>query len=356
MVHGSVTRNQEPGTRNQPEGHDVEPASSRSILRQDARATGPSHGGTRFVAFSSFAILVGICLWGVLICSSLARGEGAGTGLIRLKSGREVLVGEKRLETPFSRDLYREARRFLKEGRIDWVLENCHLLKEKGAEEVIAEADDLITKIRKAEYSSVVVLKNGQTYRGKVTAQLNPDYLGLQGQKVIPQLRTDYLGLDGQEKVPFWSVRSIHAEYRAVLSRISGYYYLSTLLNIQFRGKGLVIQQTSHQESSNPLESTISKEILIQVEDQEGNLQKAAMWNRLPAGRYSGRMPEPPGPPAEGGALSRPHLFVLGHDYQMLKGESLQGQVEELTRDRVQNILFYPLLEEVFREENEKKE
>ena len=260
---------------------------------------------------------------GLLVCSSQVVGEGFGKGLIRLKSGREVLVGEKKLKPRLSQDLYQEAIRFFKEGRIELVLENCRLLEEEGAEEITKEASDLIEKIDEAEYSSIVVLEDGQTFKGKVTAQLNPDYIGLHGQKVTPRLRTDYLGLEGQKEVPFWSMISLQAEYQAKLSNISGYYYLTTVLEIQFRGKPQKAQRTSRRGNGGRVESsTISKEIWVHVDDREGNVRH----------------------------------FVMGHDYQMLKEEDLAGQVEELTRGRVKKIHFYPLLDEMLHVYEEGKE
>lgn len=196
-------------------------------------------------------------------------------------------------------ELYEEAKGFLRRGKVDLALENCQFLKERAKGEVVSQAAALIEMVKEAEYSSVVLLKNGQVYTGKVTAQLRPDYVGLQGQKVPPKLRTDYLGLEGQDEVPPGSLESLRADYLVGLSRISGIFYLTTMLEIRFRGGG-----------TNG--STISKELEIQVEAKDGVVQ----------------------------------TFIIGHDYVMLKEPDLRGQMEDRTRDRVAKILFYPLLDE----------
>lgn len=227
----------------------------------------------------------------------LAGSEEPPRDLIRLKSGREV--APSRLTPILTRELFEEAKGFLRKGKVDLGLENCQILKEYGKGEIVSQAISLIGMVNQAEYSSMVLLKNGQVYTGKVTAQLRPDYLGLQGQKVTSKLRTDYLGLEGQEEVPMGSLESLKADYMVGLSRISGFFYLTTLVEIRFRGGG----------SSG---STISKEIEIRVETKDGTSQ----------------------------------TFIMGHDYMMLKEPDLKAQLEERTRNRVSKVLFYPLLDE----------
>lgn len=227
----------------------------------------------------------------------LASSEEPPRDLIRLKSGREVVPS--RLTPILTRELYEEARSFLRKGKVDLALENCQLLKDYGKGEIVSQATSLTEMVKEAEYSSVVLLKNGRVYTGKVTAQLLPDYLGLQGQKVPPKLRTDYLGLEGQEEVPMGSLESLKAEYMVGLSRISGFFYLTTMLEIRFRG-------------GSTTGSVISKEIEIRVESTDGTAQ----------------------------------IFIMGHDYKMLKEPDLKAQVEDLTRNRVAKVLFYPLLDE----------
>lgn len=227
----------------------------------------------------------------------LANSEEPPRDLVRLKSGREVVPS--RLTPILTRELYEEAKGFLRKGKVDLALENCQLLNEYGKGEIVSQATSLIEMVKQAEYSSMVLLKNGQVYTGKVTAQLRPDYLGLQGQKVPSKLRTDYLGMEGQEEVAMGSLESLKADYMVGLSRISGFFYLTTMLEIRFRG-------------GSTTGSTISKEIEVRIESKDGTAQ----------------------------------TFILGHDYQMLKEPGLKAQVEDLTRNRVAKVLFYPLLDE----------
>ena len=198
-----------------------------------------------------------------------------------LRSGREVEIIDGALPPKAAETVLREASDWLKKGRLDHSREYWKLLIEKAKGVPAARAKAAEERVRNAEYESFIILRNGKTFTGKVTANL----------------RHDLLGLEGKEAIPIWQVEEIAAEYHPGLSQVSKTYYPLTLLEIKLREHKL---QTAR----------INREIEFMVETAQGSVQRA----------------------------------ILGKSYEILRPENLSAQIEAATKDRIIKVAIYPAI------------
>jgi len=196
-----------------------------------------------------------------------------------LRSGKEVELIDGALTPKAAEVVSREASGWLKKGRLDYARENWKLLIERARGGAASHAQVAQKRVQNAEYESFVILRNGKTLTGKVTANL----------------RHDLLGLEGKEAIPVWQVEEIGAEYHPGLSQVSKTYYPLTLLEVKLREHKL---QTTR----------INREIEFLVESTDGSVKKA----------------------------------ILGKSYEILRPEELSGQIENATKDRIIKIVIYP--------------
>lgn len=198
---------------------------------------------------------------------------------IRLKSGREVQMVDGRVPEKVGEEIYREAERFLKKGRLDLAGEHYQFLLDRGKGDIVSRAKAAQGEVRRIEYGSFVVLRNGRVFKGKVRADL----------------RSDLFGLEGRQEIPLWQVEEIVAEYHPGYSFVSGTFYPLTLLEIKLRDREL---QTSK----------ITGEVEFVVEAADGLVTKA----------------------------------VLGKAYQLFRPEGLAKQLQAAITDRIIKIVVYP--------------
>jgi hypothetical protein len=200
---------------------------------------------------------------------------------VLLRSGKEVEIIDGALTAKGAEDVLREATDWLNKGRLDYAREYWTLLTEKGRGAPAARAKAAQEKLRNMEYKSFVMLKDGRTLTGRIKAEL----------------RTDLLGLEEKQEVPIWAVEEIVAEYHAGYSRVTKTFYPLTVLEIKLRGLPLKT-------------SRITQEVEFIVE-------------------------------AENGAATR---AILGKDYEILRPEKLDKQLDDLTGGRILKIVIYPNL------------
>lgn len=198
---------------------------------------------------------------------------------IVLRSGNPVEIIDGRLTVKGSEEVLREASDWLKKGRLDYAREYWNLLAEKGKGEAVAKAQTAHQRVQNIEYESFIVLGTRKVVKGKVSASL----------------RSDWLGLEGKEEIPLWQVEEIAAEYHPGLSQVSKTFYPLTLLEIKLRGKKLQGAKST-------------AEIEFIVETPGGAVEKA----------------------------------TLGKVYQLLRPEDLDKQIDAATRDRIIKVVIYP--------------
>ncbi|MBI4487592.1 MAG: hypothetical protein HY694_00780 [Deltaproteobacteria bacterium] len=201
---------------------------------------------------------------------------------VRLKSGREVEIIDGKIAEEVAGELYREAEGLLKKGRLDLASEYWQLLVEKGRGSAVSQAKATQEKIRKIEYESLILLRNGNVFRGRISVDL----------------RTDLLGLEGKGAIPLWQLEEIVAEYHPGYSQVSKTFYPLTVLEIRFRGGELKTAR-------------ITREIEFLVEGVDGSVARA----------------------------------VLGKEYEILRSTDLARQLDGMVNDRITKIVIYPGLE-----------
>ena len=201
---------------------------------------------------------------------------------VLLRSGKEVEIIDGALAAKGTEEVLREASDWLKKGRLDYAREYWKLLTEKGKGAPAARAKAAQEKLRNIEYKSFIILKDGKILTGKIKAD---------------DLRTDLLGLEEKQEVPIWALEEVVAEYHAGYSRVTKTFYPLTVLEIKFRGLSLKT-------------SRITQELEFIVE-------------------------------AENGATTR---AILGKNYEILRPEKLDNQLDALTEGRILKIVVYPNL------------
>ncbi len=200
---------------------------------------------------------------------------------IRLKSGREIQMIDGKIPQKSAEDLYQEAEKLFKEGRLDLAREYWQLLVDKAKGGPATGARTAQEQAKKVEYGSLVILRDDRILTGRVRAQL----------------RMDLLGLEGKDEIPIWQIEEIIAEYHIGLSRVSKTYYPLTVLEIKLRNQKV---QTAR----------ITREIEFFIEAADGVVTKV----------------------------------FLGKDYEILRPNDLDKQVEELTRGRITKVVIFPQL------------
>lgn len=198
---------------------------------------------------------------------------------IVLRSGNALEIIDGRLTVKGSEEVLREASEWLKKGRLDYAREYWNLLAEKGTGGTVAKARIAQRRVENIEYESFVILGTRRIVKGKISANL----------------RSDWLGLEGKEEIPLWQVEEIAAEYHPGLSQVSKTFYPLTLLEIKLRGKKLQAAKST-------------AEIEFVVETANGAVEKA----------------------------------TLGKVYQLLRPENLDQQIDAATRDRIIKVVVYP--------------
>lgn len=206
-----------------------------------------------------------------------------GQEVVKLSSGRDVTLVEGKLRAESAQELYLEAERLLQERRLEWAMENCELIAEKGSEPWVPKALSLMDWIKAVEYSSHIILKNGELLRGKF----------------LTKLRSDSLGLASQQEMPVWELEKIEVDYSIETSKVSNVQYLLTTINTKLIDSPAQV-------------GTITSEVELLIQTQEGLVKKA----------------------------------ILGHNYQLLSGENLDEKVANMIGDRVEKVIIYPLLVE----------
>ena len=142
-------------------------------------------------------------------------------------------------------------------------------------------AASLSRRIDEVERSSVVVLKNGRSLKGRLRARI----------------RSDQLGLAGREEIPLWRIEKIEAEYVISYSLVTKTFYLLTLLDIRFRDQP-------------PARTTITEEILLEVEADDGSVTVAP----------------------------------LGYPYELLRKDLMGDRIAEVVQDRIGEVIVCPAL------------
>lgn len=145
----------------------------------------------------------------------------------------------------------------------------------------VPEAGELRMRIRQAEFSSVVILRDGQRIEGRL---VNP-------------FRADRLGLETKEEISPDLVRRISVEYHLGWSQVSQTFYPLTLVETEFRNGRTLIGRTT-------------QETPVTVETRDGRLVKV----------------------------------MMGRAYQLFREERLAKQLVAGDGDRVARILIYPFL------------
>lgn len=198
---------------------------------------------------------------------------------VTLRSGKEFEIIDGALPERAAEELLREASDWLKKGRLDFAREYWQLLAEKGKGSAVARAKAAQERMRKAEYTSFVVLRSGKIVTGKLKAHL----------------RSDLLGLEGKEEILLWQIEEIIAEYHPGYSWVSKSYYPLTLLEIKFRAGERRTSRTT-------------AEIEFEVEGEDGSLSR----------------------------------MVLGNSFEIMRPQDLGGQIEAKTNDRIMKVVMYP--------------
>lgn len=208
----------------------------------------------------------------------------AGQETLFLQSGREVpLRRDGRLEDAYAKMLLREAGTFLNQGRLDFARDNCQALLAKGDETVKRAVTALLERIEEVETSSLIILKNGQTFKGKLRVSL----------------RSDHLGIGERRSIPLWKIRQIAAEYFIDYSLVTKTYYVVTVLEVQLRNAPLA-------------KSRLTEEVTIEVEQEDGTVRSA----------------------------------IIGYPYVLLRKHQMGDAFPQMIRDRVSKIVVYPALYE----------
>lgn len=223
----------------------------------------------------------------VLLSTVLGAAPGAATEgdpeILRLASGRELVLDRGRLRPGESGSLLQEAERFLMRGRLDLAEDNRRAVSDRGDPALADAAASLSRRIDEVERSSVVVLKNGRSLKGRLRAKI----------------RSDQLGLPAREEIPLWRIEKIEAEYVISYSLVTKTFYLLTLLDIRFRGQP-------------PAKTTITEEILLEVEADDGSVIAAP----------------------------------LGYPYELLRKELMGDRVAEVVQDRIGMVIVYSALQD----------
>lgn len=200
---------------------------------------------------------------------------------VRLRSGREIEIIDGVIAEKLAQELYTEGEQLLKKGQLDLAAEHWQWIAEKGAGGVAIRARSAREGLKRIEYGSFVLLKNGLVYRGKVTARL----------------RSDLLGMEGKEEISLSQVEEIVAEYHPGYSHVSKTFYPLTVLEIKLRGQKIQ-------------GSRITGEIEFTVESADGATHRA--W--------------------------------LGKEYEILRPSDLARELEAITASRIIKVSIYPEL------------
>lgn len=219
---------------------------------------------------------------GMIVLSAVVAAATEGDpAVLRLKSGREMLLDRGRLRPGESESLLQEAERFLVSGRLDLAEDNRRAVSDLGSPALADAAASLSKRIDNVERSSVVVLKDGRSLKGRLHARI----------------RSDQLGLPGRDEIPLWRIEKVEAEYVISYSLVTKTFYLLTLLDIRFRGQP-------------PEKTTLTEEILLEVEADDGTVSAAP----------------------------------LGYPYELLRKELMGDRVAEVVQDRIGEVIVYPAL------------
>ncbi|MFQ5872246.1 MAG: hypothetical protein ACE5JL_00390 [Dehalococcoidia bacterium] len=207
----------------------------------------------------------------------------AGETTLRLQSGRELPLSGGRLRFEYAQTLLREAEDFLNQGRLDLARDNCQVLLAKGDATLAPEATSLMARIDEIERSSFVVLKNGQTFKGKLHVKL----------------RSSQLGVGERREIPLWKIKRIEVDYLIKYSLVSRTNYVVTILDVQFR-------------DAPPMRTRLTEEIIIKVAEEDGVVRRV----------------------------------VLGYPYELLRKEGMGKRFPQMIQDRVSKVVVYPVLYE----------
>lgn len=207
--------------------------------------------------------------------------ESSGESVHRMRSGRELPLRDGMLRPADLRLLLQEAQNFIRQGRLDLALDNCHTVRTLGHHTLRPEANVLLARIDRIERSSVVELNNGVNFQGKIRINL----------------RSDQLGLPERRRIPIWEIQRIEAEYLLQYSQVTKTYYILTRLEVGFRDASMV-------------RVGLTEEILIEIEKPDTGVQQAA----------------------------------IGYPYQLLRKSYLDTAFPRLINDRVAKIVIHPAL------------
>ncbi len=150
-----------------------------------------------------------------------------------------------------------------------------------GVKKPAAKAAAMRAKIRDVEFSSIVILRNGQKIEGRL---LDP-------------FRLDRLGLETKKEISPDLIRRISVEYHLGWSQVSKTFYPLTIVETEFRNGQMLIGR-------------LAQEVLVRVETRDGRVVKVKM----------------------------------GVAYQLLREERLLKQLLDGSQDRVARILVYTTL------------
>ena len=198
---------------------------------------------------------------------------------LRLRSGKEFQIIDGKVSEKETEEIFREAEEMLQGGRLDIAGEYWQMVIDRGRGTLVSRAKSAQARLPKIEYGSLLLLRNGEIFKGKIQANL----------------RADLLGLEGREEIPIWRVEEIVAEYHPGYSFVSKTFYPLTLLEIKFRGSELK-------------SARITGEVEFVVHTADGRVKRG----------------------------------LLGKEYQVLNPDDLVGQLSAMTADRISKVVIYP--------------
>ena len=198
---------------------------------------------------------------------------------LRLRSGKEFQIIDGKVSEKETEEIFREAEEMLQGGRLDIAGEYWQMVIDRGRGTLVSRAKSAQARLPKIEYGSLLLLRNGEIFKGKIQANL----------------RADLLGLEGREEIPIWRVEEIVAEYHPGYSFVSKTFYPLPLLETKFRRGELKA-------------SRITSEIEFVVEATDGSVAKA----------------------------------LLGREYEVLRTGDLGGQLQAMTTERIIKVVIYP--------------
>jgi hypothetical protein len=221
-------------------------------------------------------------LFVVLVLLILGTGAGAQEAgeFVRFPDGVEVFAPGGRLRPEDVAAALVRVEAEIGAGQIARARATLDVVEERAGGP-LPKAAELRQRIRRVEYTSTVILRDGRRIEGRV----------------LEPFRSDRLGLATKEEISPDLLRRISVEYHLGWSAVSLTFYPLTLVEAEFRDGRTMVGRFTH-------------EVPIPVETPDGQVVEV----------------------------------ILGRPYRLLRDEGLAKQLLEGDGDRVARILMYPIL------------